>query len=143
MAVLKFQKRRNCFSLLKKLGAIWGNLTLYHPSLSLPKNAFLFPSLWPNREYTWALLWKNLVDLFWKRKKIEELEYLIHYVKFKMWPTLLILCKFPIFWMLVLACTLSPPIYRKIENWDFECCSRLVFTIFPMMREVKNWSFLD
>ena len=88
------------------------------------------------------LIEKNL-DLFWKRKKIEELEYLFHYVKFKMSPALLILCKFPTFRMLVLACTLFPPIYREIENWYFECCSRLVFPIFPMMKEVKNWSFLD
>ena len=134
------------------------------------KKNFLFPSVWPSREYTRALIWKNLSD-FWFPKgrvergwrtashlqiylsrtftkakkflKIEEVEYLIHYVKFKMWPALLILCKFPTFWMLVLACTLFPPIYREIENWDFECCSRLDFPIFPMMKEVKNWSFLD
>ena len=30
--------------------------------------------------------------------------------------------------MLVLGCSiLFPPIYREIENWDFECCSRLDF----------------
>ena len=37
---------------------------------------------------------------FTKAKKLlktEEVEYLIHYVKFKMWPALLILCKFPTF----------------------------------------------
>ena len=56
VGVLKFQKRRNYFSLLKKLSAIWGNLTLHHPSLSLPKKAFLFPSLWPSKEYTRALI---------------------------------------------------------------------------------------
>ena len=86
----------------------------------------------------WKTYFSQFIDKF---LKIEEVEYLIHYVKFKMWPALLILCKFPTFWMLVLACTLFPPIYREIENWDFECCSRLVFPIFPMMKEVKNWSF--
>ena len=46
--------------------------------------------------------------------------------------------------MLVLGCsTLFPPIHREIENWDFGCCSRLDFPIFPIMKEVKNWSFLD
>ena len=28
--------------------------------------------------------------------------------------------------MLLLRCsTLFPPIYREIENWDFECCSKI------------------
>ena len=39
--------------------------------------------------------------------------------------------------MLMLGCTLFPPIYKEIENWDLD------FPIFPMMKEVKNWSFLD
>ena len=43
--------------------------------------------------------------------------------------------------MLVLACTLFPPIYTEIENWDFECCSRLDFPIFPMMKEIKKLEF--
>ena len=30
--------------------------------------------------------------------------------------------------MLVLDCTLFPPIYRGIENWGFESCSRLDFS---------------
>ena len=34
------------------------------------------------------------------------------------------------FLMLVLGCTLFPPIYRRIENWDFESFSRLDFPIF-------------
>ena len=71
----------------------------------------------------WKTYFSQFIDKF---LKIEEVEYLIHYVKFKMWPALLILCKFPTFWMLVLACSLFSPIYREIENWDFKCCSRLV-----------------
>ena len=47
------------------------------------------------------------------------------------------------FSVLVLGYTLFPPIYREIENWDFECCSRLDFHIFPMIKKVKNWCFLD
>ena len=46
--------------------------------------------------------------------------------------------------MLVLRCsTLFPSIYREIENWDFECCSRLDFPFLPMMKEVKNWMVTD
>ena len=61
--------------------------------------------------------------------------------------TSLILCKFPLLfqdlWMLVLGSPLFPPIYSEIENWHFECFSRFDFPIFPLMKEVKNWSFLD
>ena len=75
--------------------------------------------------------------------KIEEVEYLIHYAKFKMWPVLFYVNSRH-FSMLVLGCsTLFSPIYREIENWDFECCSSLDLLIFPMMKEVKNRSFLD
>ena len=90
----------------------------------------------------WKTYFSQFIDKF---LKTEEVEYLIHYVKFKMWPALFYVSS-PFsqhFWMLVLGCTLFPPIYREIENWDFECCSRLDFPIFPMMKEVKNWSFLD
>ena len=86
---------------------------------------------------------KNIFSQFIdKFLQIEEVEYLIHYVKFKMWPTLFYENS-QHFWMLVLGCTLFPPIYREIENWDFECFSRLDFPIFPMMKEMKNWSFPD
>ena len=54
--LFKFHKRRDFFSLLKKLSAIWGNLTLHHPFLPLPKKAFLFPSVWSSTEYAWALI---------------------------------------------------------------------------------------
>ena len=74
--------------------------------------------------------------------KIEEVEYLIHYVKFKMWPALFYVNS-QHFWMFMLGGTLFRTIYREIENWDFEWCSRLAFPIFPMMKEVKNWIFLD
>ena len=43
--------------------------------------------------------------------------------------------------MLALGCTLFPPIYREIENLDFECFSRLDFPIFPMMKEMKTGVF--
>ena len=63
-------------------------------------------------------------------------------VKFKMWRALFYVNS-QHFSILVLGCTLFPPIYTEIDNWDFECCSRLDFPIFPMMKEIKNWSFLD
>ena len=59
-----------------------------------------------------------------------------------MWLALLILCKFPTFLNVGVGLYVISPIYREIKNWDFECCSRLVFPIFHMMKEVKNWSFL-
>ena len=61
--------------------------------------------------------------------------------------TSLILCKFSLlslhFWILVLGCKLFAAIYTEIDNWDLDCCSRLDFLIFVMMKEIKNWSFLD
>ena len=108
------------------------------------KKTFLFPSVWPSREYTWALIWKiflicfsplfpqagqkeddehfashmqiYLSRIFTKAKKffkIEEVEYLSHYVKFKMWPALLILCKFPTFLNVVfILYTIFPNLQR-------------------------------
>ena len=78
-----------------------------------------------------------------KYLKIEEVKYLIYYVKFKIWPALfyvnsLFSKHFRIF---VLCCTLFSPIYREIDNWDFECCSRLDFSIFPMVKEIKKLEF--
>ena len=52
------------FLVSQKLRAIWGNLTLYHPSLPLSKKTFLFPSFWPGKKYTWHLFEKKLSDLF-------------------------------------------------------------------------------
>ena len=87
----------------------------------------------------WKTYFSQFIDKF---LKTEEVEYLIHYVKFKMWPALFYVNSQQ-FWILVLGCTLFPPIYTEIDNWDFESCSRLDFQIFPMMKEIKNWSFLD
>ena len=91
----------------------------------------------------WKIYFFQFID---KYLKIEEVEYLIHYVKLKMWPALFYvnsLFFLNIFECKLLGWILFPPIYTEIENWDFECCSRLDFPIFPMMKEVKNWSFLD
>ena len=85
--------------------------------------------------------------------KFEEMEYLIHHVKFEMWPALF---KFPIlfstvkpklghkfsqliirfkigdFGILVLGCTSKFfPIHKETRNWDFECCSSWTFQFFP------------
>ena len=164
---------RNFFSLLKKLSAIWGILALHYPSRSFRKrpssfvqfdqvenihgplfqNIFLiyFSPLSPqaeqkdNDEQFANHLQIYLSRTFTKAKKflkIEEVEYLIYYIKFKMCPALFYVNS-QHFLMLVLGCTLFPPIYKEIENWDFKCCSRLNFPIFPMMKKVKNWSFLD
>ena len=91
----------------------------------------------------WKTYFSQFIDKF---LKTEEVEYLIHYVKLKMWPALFYvnsLLFLNIFECKLLGWILFPPIYTEIENWDFECCSRLDFPIFPMMKEVKNWSFLD
>ena len=80
--------------------------------------------------------WKTYFSQFIEKfLKIEEVEYLIHYVKFKMCPALFYVNS-QHFWMLVLGCTLFPPIYREIENWDFECCSKLLF--FPQWKSSKS-----
>ena len=104
----KFHKRRNFFSVLKKLSAIWSNLTLHHLSLSLSfslakyricmstyvKKIFLicFSPLFPQAEqkeddeHFASHLQIYLSRTFTKTRKflkIEEVEYLIHYAKFK------------------------------------------------------------
>ena len=86
----------------------------------------------------WKTYFSQFIDKF---LKIEEAEYLIHYVKFNMWPALLYLnylCFPKHFWTLVLGCTSFPPIYTEIDNCDFECGSRLEFPIFPMMKEIEK-----
>ena len=45
------------------------------------------------------------------------------------------------FWTLMLACTLFSPIYWEIENYDFECYSRLVFQFFPWWKRWKTGVF--
>ena len=88
--------------------------------------------------------WKRYSSHFIDRYlKIEEVEDLIHYVKFRMWTALFYvnsLC-FPKIFEFWCFCTLFIPIYTEIDNWDFECCSRLDFPIFPMMKEIKKLEF--
>ena len=60
-----YSQNEKSFQSHKKLRAIWGNLTLHHPSLPLSKKTFLFPSFWPSREYTWHLFEKKLSNLFY------------------------------------------------------------------------------
>ena len=59
--------------------------------------------------------------------------------------TSLILCKFPLFsqhfWILGFGCTLFPPVYTEIDNWDFECCSKVDFPIFLMTKKIKKLEF--
>ena len=62
--IIQISQKEKFFSLIKKLRAIWGNVTLYHLSLPLSKKTFLFPSFWPNREYTWHLFEKNFLICF-------------------------------------------------------------------------------
>ena len=57
--IIQISQKEKLFQSHKKLRAIWGNLTLYHPSLPLSKKTFLFPSSWPSREYTWHLIEKK------------------------------------------------------------------------------------
>ena len=77
----------------------------------------------------WKIYFSQFID---KLLKIEEVEYLIHYVKFKMWQALFYVNSLfsQYFWMLVLDGTLFPQIYTEIENWDFECCFRLHVPVF-------------
>ena len=63
-AIIQTSQKEKPFQSHKKLSAIWGNLTFHHHSLPLPRKTFLILSVWPSRKYTWALIWKNLSDLF-------------------------------------------------------------------------------
>ena len=51
--------------------------------------------------------------------------------------TSLILCKFPTFLNFGVRLYIIYSVYKEIDNWDFKCCSRLDFPIFPMMKEIK------
>ena len=56
---IHISQKEEPFQSHKKLSAIWLNLTLHHRSLPLPKRTFLFPSIWSNSQYLWALIWKK------------------------------------------------------------------------------------
>ena len=116
MGLFKFHKRKNLVSL--KLSSTWGSVTLHHSCLFLPKKTFFlqfgqvenihghlfekiflicFSPLSPQAEqkedyeHFASHLQIYLSRTFTKAKKflkIEEVEYLIHYVKFKMCPAL-------------------------------------------------------
>ena len=85
--LFKFHKRRNFFSLYKKLSAIWANLTLYHSSLFLPKKTFLFPSVWSISEHTWTVIWKKTFGFVLA-------SYPLRQSKKRMMSTLLIMSRF-------------------------------------------------
>ena len=90
----------------------------------------------------WKTYFSQFIDKF---LKIEEVEYLMHYVKLKMWPRP-ILCKFPLFfqhfWMLMLVCTLFPPIYTEIENTGIlNVALGWIFQFFPIDERDKNLGF--
>ena len=88
VGLFKFHNRRKFFSLIKKLSTIWSNLTLHRPFLPLPEKSFLLPSVWPSREYIWALIPKNLSDFFLTPYSQRHSRNLNLNVKFKMWPAL-------------------------------------------------------
>ena len=55
------------FCLLRQPNSLGGNLTMWPLFLHPPKKLFLYPSVWPWREYTWKTQFKGeLTDLFWK-----------------------------------------------------------------------------
>ena len=47
------------FHLLWQPSALGGNLTMWPTFLHLPEKAFISTSVWPRREYTWTLNWKE------------------------------------------------------------------------------------
>ena len=57
--------KRETFHLLWQLRALGKNLTMWPSFLHPSKMAFLSPSVWPSREYTWTLNWKdNFLNYF-------------------------------------------------------------------------------
>ena len=57
--ISNFIKGETFFYLLWQPSALWGNLTMCLPFFRPAKKAFLSPSVWPTREYTWTLNWKE------------------------------------------------------------------------------------
>ena len=91
----------------------------------------------------WKTYFSQCIDTF---LKIEKVEYLIHRVKFKIWPALFYVNSLfsQNFGILVSDCTSFPTIYAEIEEWDFEYCSKLDFPFFfQLVKQIKNWNFLD
>ena len=65
--IIQISQKEKLFQSHKKLSASWDNLTILPCIILLclfQKKTFLFPSVWSSRDYTWALIWKNLSDLF-------------------------------------------------------------------------------
>ena len=85
--------------------------------------------------------------------KFEEMEYLIHYVKFKMWPVLFYenSLSFPIssigwklrFLNVGIRLYLHSLCTQKLKTGIFECCSKLNFQFFPIHERDEKLKFLN
>ena len=67
LGLFQISQKERLFHLLWQPSALGGNLTMWLPFLEPLRKAFLSPSVWPRREHTWTLNWKqSLLILFWK-----------------------------------------------------------------------------
>ena len=65
VALFQISQKERLFHFLWQPSTLEGNLIIRSPFLHPSKKAFLSPSVWARREYTWALNWKvNLLIYF-------------------------------------------------------------------------------
>ena len=60
------QKERLFHLLWQPTSTLWGNLIMRSPFLHPSKKAFLSPSVWTRREYTWTLNWKDSLPIYFQ-----------------------------------------------------------------------------
>ena len=59
VGLFKISQKERFFNLLWQLRTFGGHLTVWPLFLHSPRKAFLSPSVWPRREHTWTLNWKQ------------------------------------------------------------------------------------
>ena len=59
VGLFQISQKERLFHLLWQPSALGGNLTMWPLFLHPPRKSFLSPSVWPRREYTWTLNWKQ------------------------------------------------------------------------------------
>ena len=63
-ALLQISQKETLSHFLSQPSALGGNLTIWFFFLDPPNKAFLSPLVWPRREYTWTVNWKDILLIF-------------------------------------------------------------------------------
>ena len=66
VGLFQISQKERLFHLLWQPSAFGVNLTMWSPFLHPSKKAFLSPSVWPRREYTWTLNWKESLLIYFE-----------------------------------------------------------------------------